>query len=140
MRVLVTGLESSGTRLLTRLLLPACDAVHRSVPHGELWWDDPGDVQAAIVIVRAWRWVAPSQVEHGHMDVWPMSVQEKLQDAFAHLVSQVVRLGVPWTLTTYADLVRDPSGTVDSLCRFLRVATPRVTEGIYDGNRRRECV
>jgi hypothetical protein len=137
-RVLVVGQESSGTRLLARLLTPAvAEVVHRSVPYGEQWWDDPGDVAAAVVIVRSWAAVAPSQQARGHMAVWePMTTQEKLQTSFIHLLLGIIDLGVPYTVVTYEDLVRDVRQALMGVCAFLGVPTPEVMEPVRDENQK----
>lgn len=56
MKVLATGLESSGTRYVTDLLLDAgADALHRSQPEGVDWIDLAAmldDFDAAVVVIR----------------------------------------------------------------------------------------
>lgn len=137
--VLAVGVESSGTRVLTRLL--SCsdelEVIHRSVPYGRDWWVDPGPIDAAVVIQRAWRYVIRSQMERGHMDIWAhLSPYDKLAMATEHLFVQVRRLDVPFTMVTYADLIQDPQGNMTELWQWLKVKPVPVTEVIYNGNGR----
>lgn len=137
MRVLAVGVESSGTRLLARLLAesPDVDAVHRSVPHGQDWWRDPGELDAAVIIMRSWRHVIPSQMRNGHMDIWAhMSPHAKLRLALERMVIEVARLGVPFNLVTYADVVAEPQATMDDLWAWLGARSTQLGEAVYDGN------
>lgn len=135
MRVLVVGLESSGTKLLTRLLAPVCDSVHRSVPYGDDWWADPGPVEAAVVIVRSWAPTAASQQARGHVEKWTgLTVADKLRHSLPLLVYEVDRLDVPWTLVTYEELTANPARALTGVCQALGLPVPEPGEAVYNGN------
>ena len=138
MRVLCTGPESSGTRLLARIVATGTgiEAIHRSIPHGIDW--DPfaphavGEIDRAILIVRSWTATAKSQSERGLVPNEAVGV-EHLQIAipifFRDLGSH------PWWMVTYQNLIDYPTVVLAELNAFLG-AELSLPEDLYDANQK----
>lgn len=104
MKVLCTGAESSGTRLLTRIVDTGegIEAIHRSIPH-EVHWDLSlvGEVDAAIFIARSWSAVAASQ-RNRRLVKSTEQAHDHIRAAYRTFFEWVT---VPWWLVTYGQLV-----------------------------------
>lgn len=138
-KVTCTGPESSGTRLLTRLVSGlGVVAVHRSVPHGPEWWPrlDDTDSTHMVVITRDIEKTLASQKRAGHMQVWQhrLSPQEKYDLSVGVLIRQTRLWGRKALWIEYEDLVAEPQRVMDAVAAFLGVEPRPVTEEI-DQNR-----
>lgn len=136
--MLCTGPESSGTRLLTRLVnLLDVEAVHRSIPHGDKWWDIPEYYDAAIFISRD-PWITEiSGVEAGHIENcgWTGHDREypyRLTNAWKHFAVNVILTDKKWIPITFEGLVSRPQWTLDNIADWLGVQHAEVTEEISD--------
>lgn len=145
MRVSVVGAESSGTRLMTRILQAAgAEAQHRSFPYG--FPDSPDEVRrwpvreveefwphAVVVMVRDWWATMESQVAAGYVrgsdEAWA-----NLRSAYLRIGEMVAAIQVPWYVVTYAGLVQRPDVVVGWLCDELGLPVPDLDEEIVDGN------
>jgi hypothetical protein len=162
--ICVVGPESSGNRLLTRLLIHAGgqgdgDAVQRwdasppsgespivwlrSVPHAGQWPDLVGWLEGlhgtgyavqVVVTTRDWFAQACSQVRAGH--VYTSSQAERHQQAaYLAIFAALARLEVPFLLLSYEALVQHPHAVMRRLCDRLGLTWPgTLPEPIVDGN------
>lgn len=129
MKVLCTGPESSGTKLLTRIVQTGADGEHRSMPHDNEWWD-PKQVphDCAVVIVRDGRWTAES--------AWDMPHCGSVDEALFRREMALRRLGelqVPVLWVGYEGLVAAPHAQVQVIGAWLG-ASLDVPEIVYDAN------
>lgn len=134
MRVLVAGPESTGGRLMARILEPVVDVVHFSLPmgpsRGRRYWPPATDWEGerfdrAVIMVREWHAAASSQARnHGQDDPYAT-----MRNAYRALVD----IEVPWWIVTYESLLVHPHATVEHLCKWLGVLAPDLPE-IKDGN------
>lgn len=158
--ILVLGAESSGTRLITRLLIAAgCygDSGHkqrldteavceppivwrRSFPHDGQWPNVKGmihDLQdadfdvRAVVVHRDWRATALSQVDAAHART-EADAYENLRLAYRAIAAQTSEIEV--TLISYESLVQHRRPVVSWLCSQLGIEPPTDIEMIYDAN------
>jgi hypothetical protein len=136
--ILVTGGESTGTRLMTKILIsmgyygdsgheqrldqviPQYPAIvwRRSVPHARQFpplaqmattLRGLGYEVSALVMMRDWHCAAKSQVQAGH--VANMEEAEcNLRKAYAHITEQL--RDVPFTMVSYESLVQRPANVV----------------------------
>ena len=162
---LVLGPESSGTRLLTRLLIAAgCEgsAAHhqpfdeqtpegvsplvwrRSVPQRGHWPDIAsmvGELRRrnysvhAIVTMRDWLPSAGSQVRAGHV-ADRVQAYTHLARAYPHIFAELGRAGVPFVCVTYAGLVGRPDKMLGWLTAYLSLPTPNGFEDVFDADER----
>lgn len=137
MVILVTGAESSGTRLAARILnRMGAQTIHRSYPHGGQWpIFSELHFDGAVVMVRDWGFAAESQVDRGH-------VQTKAQ-AYRHLARAAVEVPLqlagrcPWLTVAYGALVAHPEVVTATLAEFFGLNADVQLEPIYDANARR---
>lgn len=130
MRVVCTGPESSGTRLLTQIVAGmGVEAVHRSIPQGNDWeWYQREDYDAAVVIVRDFYPAARSKVTNRHCGDLGTSERE-LREAIA----VIPMLPYRWTLVTFSNLVTRPEKVAEEIAEFLGVEVGPLPE-IRDAN------
>jgi LPS sulfotransferase NodH len=159
---LVLGPESSGTRLLTRILIEAgClgDDGHeqrwdakapcgespvvwrRSVPHGGDYPNVLGLVAVlegrgyqveAVVVTRDWQAMAASQAANGHA----ADVEEataRIRAAHTYIIRELDLVGRQYTMVSYEALVQRPEATIEWLMARLGL-DERPIVPIYDGN------
>jgi len=158
---LVLGPESSGTRLVTRLLVAAgcagTDAHHqwwdreaptaerivwrRSVPHGGRWpdvermvWDlrEAGYAVRAVVTTRDWFPAAMSQ--NGQHVRSLEQAYANLKRALPIILAHLQEAGVDYELVSYEGLVARPRQMVAWLTGRLGLPMPGQIEEIVDGN------
>lgn len=157
---LVLGAESTGTRLVTRLLLASgCvgDGDHvqrwdsetptdplvvwrRSIPHNKVWPDIGGMADSlralgydvsAIVTSRDWSAAVPSQVAIGHVPDAETALRQT-RAAYPYIFAALLRHGIPYVLASYESLVTRPEA-IGRLCDLLGL--PRAEhEDVVDGN------
>lgn len=158
--ILVLGAESSGTRLVTRLLIAAgCygDGRHaqrldillirtslivwrRSFPYNECWpnvkkmihdLQGVGYEVRAVIVHRDWHATALSQISNGHAKT-VKGAYRNLQRAYRSIAEQTNEIEV--TLISYESLVQHGQAIVSWLCSRLGIKTPTEIEEIYDAN------
>lgn len=162
---LVLGPESSGTRLMTRLLVAAgvegdfghdqrwedslpseepLVAIRRSVPHRRQWPDIAGlvgDLRArryevtAIVTSRDWHSMIISQQAAPHAE----SVEEALahiRRAYCDIFSALGLRETPYEVVNYEALTQRPAKMLAYLFQRLGLPVPESIPYIYDGNAR----
>ena len=158
---LVTGPESSGTRLMTRALIAAgCfgDAGHeqrldggipdgtspivwrRSVPHKQRYPDLTRLVERlrtheyvvqAVVTTRDWHAMLRSQVALGHTPDIGKA-RHRTRRAYLHIFKHLDALGVPYIVASYESLVQRPRRALAAIAGELGLPAPVVD--VYDGN------
>lgn len=158
---LVVGPESSGTRLMTSILIAAgCygDDTHdqrldleipdnepllvwrRSVPHrGE--WVYPSyyleRLQAAgyettiLIMSRDWHSMAISQEQAPHA-ADVREAQENIRQAYCHIFQHI--RDTRFEIVNYEALTQRPEGTIRYLLRRLGLPEPGAFPAVYDGN------
>lgn len=137
MRVLCTGIESSGTKLCTDLLRKAgADAVHSSPNHRKRRGEFPHEASgfdAVVLVIRNWFAQTRSAVEHGHANDFE---DARLQTFWGlSYVLFGLSYGGPPNLyvVTYESLVSEPRAAFGKLCQELGLEEPEGYE-IGDGN------
>lgn len=160
---LVLGPESSGTRLMTRLLVAAgCfgDGGHeqrldkaildhpliawrRSVPHRKQWPDVGGMIQqlqthdydvTVLVMSRDWHAMSLSQVAAPHVaDV--AAAHEHIQRAYCAIFDALCTTQTPFEVVNYEALTQRPQETVATLMQRLGLSVQQEVR-VYDGNAR----
>lgn len=158
---MVLGGESTGTRLVTRLLLAAgCygDGDHvqrldthipedkpllvwrRSVPHANempniaemaLALVRAGYVVTAVITVRDWLCTAQSQVKAPHAPNDAAALYS-LQNAYRHIFAELPAF-VPYIMVNYESLALQPERGAANLYSLLNL-TPETAVYIYNGN------
>lgn len=144
MRIVVTGPESSGTRMLTRMLREAGGSVvHRPMPYGgkrkakdangrsvripgtAVWpelVDDEPDV--VVVVERDLRSTIRSQVEVGHVADEDEALAA-IRRAYLDIATQLAALKVPFWPVAYGAMSR-PEARAD-LCGWLGLDAGKIT-------------
>lgn len=139
-RVAVIGGESSGTRLMARLLSRAgCEVLHRSFPyegaplrHWPMAAVAGYEPDAVVVMTRDWWASVPSQVRAGHV---PDEATALANLRHAWQLTAQVAAGHDWVAVGYESLVQRPAVVVANVCHWLGIPAPDVGE-IFDGNNR----
>lgn len=160
---LVLGPESSGTKLLTKLLIGAGCAGddgdvqrwdtqpfegnlvvwRRSVPHGGEWPDlakcirrmeSQGYEVRILVTSRNWHAVMNSQVKTGHVQR-PAQAVENIRGAYRCIFGAILYSMVQFEIVNYESLIRPGSGTVPRLMESLGLRLDAPTY-LYDGNKK----
>lgn len=156
----VTGPESSGTRLMSSILIAAgCygDDTHeqrldhaipenepllvwrRSVPHRGEWPNITGylcDLQQAgyevttLIMSRDWHSMAISQEQAPHAADVDIA-QRNIRDAYRHIFKY--RIGV-FEIVNYEALTQRPEGTIRYLLCRLGLPEVGIVPAVYDGN------
>lgn len=158
---LVVGPESSGTRLMTKLLiaagcegddgneqrwdegLPQGDQVvwRRSLPHGGVWPDldevlwglnGRGYQVLFLVMSRDWHAMGDSQVQAGHVSDMETALKH-IRDAYSRICATLTITGYPFEIVNYETLVRPGGEAVARLMERLGLTIVRPVD-IYDGN------
>lgn len=143
--LLVTGVESSGTRLVALSLVnhPDLLVVHRSFPHGygdDRHWPDPVDlgVEAVVAVVREQRACSASRtIRHPTEEPWSTeNAYRKLFETVAGFATWGDNL---FYVVTYEGFCADPQPVIDGICDWLEVRRrPRIRadlgEPIEGGN------
>lgn len=142
--LIATGAESSGTRMLGRILATSgLPVLHLSLPHGETWWE-PGMIEH---IVRACghepRWVvihrlhgqAESAVRRGHARTLE-EAREKGLRADEVLFWSPVAPGAVWTW--YETWLRAPSAELAYVSERLSLPLSIPPDDLAAMQRRRE--
>lgn len=123
MRVLCTGPESAGTRMLTRLVDSlGVEAIHRSIPHGMEWWNPPTNIDRIVVIVRSALPNTLSAYEAGHYRHWghgPESVPARISEAWRIIGTEIPKMGLPWMPTTHESWIINSQAEYNCLAGFL---------------------
>lgn len=138
MRVVCTGPESSGTRVLTRTVnLLDVEAIHRSIPHAERWWDMPSQVDAFIFISRDPFITEMSGLEANHINHcgWKGIDREypyRLTNAWREFANNVIVPREKWIPLTFEGFVARPQWTLDHIAEWLGVESATITEKIVD--------
>lgn len=143
MRLAVVGAESSGTRLIARILSgTGADALHRSFPYGG---DGPRDPRrwpeedvvkfhpyAVIWMMRDWWATARSQVNANHVN--------SIEEAWYNIGCTTLRIAdmcsknnYRYFVVNYESLVQRPEIVVANLTDSLKLRMPTL-ENIIDGN------
>ena len=137
-KVAVVGPESSGTRLMTRILTDAgADALHRSFPYGageERRWPnldvEDFDPDYMVWMTRDWWATTASQVAVPHVADFDTAWQN-----VRHTQTVLARLSQSYKTfqVSYESLVQRPHVVVRNLTSALNLKMPPI-EQIVDGN------
>ncbi len=134
MRLLVTGSESSGTRMLSVLLTIAGAAVVHSSPAykrklGQGY--DPQHYDAVILIVRNGAWNAQSLVNRGHLmyDSPERQIVEDMTFVLTELNGKI-----PIYIVTYESLVHEQPHSFNALCKQIGLVPVRENGPIPNAN------
>jgi hypothetical protein len=131
-----TGPESSGTRMLSRLVRGlGVKASHRSIPHGMKWWDQPDGVTHIISVVRDPFMTEASARGAEHYKYW-----EGVDAEFPHRILKAQRVlawnaepfGDKWLPLTYDGLLIRPQWTMDRVAEWLGVEPQPLSEKVVD--------
>lgn len=133
MKILVAGPESSGTRLLARLVANlGVEVLHKSMPHGPDWPDvNALDCDRAVFILRDWHATLESQKNAGHLNYWPLHDPE---DRLRTSIAKMFVFEKPYVLVTYEGLVKRPVATLYWIADWLGVPRQPLPEDVFDGN------
>lgn len=141
--VLVAGPESSGGRLIFRLMNvhPDISAVHYSFPYGPssghryfptlktLLSHNPTHL---LITARDWEWMLKSKVANHLPDRHLAEVEQ--QDAFIELFNIAAEIDIPWRTVSYEALVNEPHHVYADLLWFVGVSDMPLPEDVYNGN------
>lgn len=143
MKIAVMGGESTGGRLVARLLSvdPGLDVIHRSLPHGartEVGTHWPFTEVATwrpdrvLVTVRDWDTSLRSKRLHHQ----PMRVlaEDEHRHAYEQLFMWVRLEGWRWRFVVYESLVAAPHEAMENLWAWLGRDPQPLSEEVYDGN------
>lgn len=161
--LLVYGPESTGTRLLTRILIAAgCygDGTHgqrldthipddepyiawrRSFPHARRWPDIERMANRlrekdyhiiTYVTMRDWYPAAMSQMRRGYASDVKQSLAN-MQNAYALIFSKLNKLNIPCIVFSYDALVSHPDQYLKKSLSMVGLEPPKDFEPIRDGN------
>lgn len=159
---LVLGPESSGTRLMTSLLIEAgcygdaghvqrwdknlpdfepCIVWRRSLPHGGKWPDvgqliarlqDSGYTVTAVIMSRDWHAMSRSQVDAGHT-LDPAGAIANIQEAYRLIFEAINPTALRFELVNYESLVQRPREAVAQLMARLGLPEAKGVH-IHDAN------
>lgn len=130
-RVLVCGPEASGTQLVARIVAtdPRALVIHRSLPHGDEWWDWRLATRAdeAVVVLRRPDVRALSAIKATHVRTLAEAESE-----YSRAIADLARIpDAVWI--SYEALVADPDTQIATLGRRLGLEL-RAPERIEDRN------
>ncbi len=157
---LVCGPESSGTRLMTQILIaagcdgdgghgqrwdtrdPGSDVIvwRRSFPHAQQWPSIPkmadrmrglGYEVTVVVTTRDWYPMCRSQVKAGHVGNVEQAL-ENLQMAYPLIFGGIAMAKVDFVVVSYEGLVQRKRAYLERLMPLLGLPTPEVE--LYDAN------
>lgn len=158
MGILVLGAESSGNRLMTRLLVEmGCDGIYtppyndvhpshakpfvwlRSIPYAQDIPDLPALVRSAptddinaVVMIRDWLPMISSQIASGHAPN-EQAATHRSRHALAYIFGFLLDADIPYTLVTYEGLISRPIQICRYLADRLGLSMPE-TLSIYDAD------
>jgi hypothetical protein len=119
MRVIACGPESSGTRLMSRIVATSgLKTIHRSVPHGPDWniGIEPGD--KVVAIVREEIATVQSAIEAGHAPHSNAAMRRR-KVAIVLIEEQARMVGVRPVWVSYEELMRDTEKVLAEVSEFL---------------------
>ncbi|TWT35198.1 hypothetical protein KOR34_00860 [Posidoniimonas corsicana] len=157
MAILVMGPESSGTRLMTSLLIDAgCygDATHRqridrtipqsgpivwrrSFPHGDGWPDavaairrlqSSGYIAKAVVMTRDWHCVVQSQLERRHATDAETALA-RLQDSYRRIYQALCETNIFYINVSYESLILNGGAAVSQALANFGLSSAGATIG-----------
>lgn len=127
MKVLCTGPESSGTRLLTRIVSTGAYAMHRSLPHGDDWWvGHLTGFDAVVAIYRNEQATIASAVARSHVLTGGQAADRRRR-----ALQELETLDPVWV--RYEDIVSNVKWFTELLGQRLGV-TLTFWDDVYDGN------
>lgn len=158
---LVLGPESSGTRLMTRLLIAAgCEGTdehvqpwdsqtptaplivwRRSLPHGGQWPDVQSLITrlqaahysvTALVMSRDWHPMALSQIDNGHVADMAQAI-DHVRRAYGLIFPALAATQTPFELVNFESLVARPQQAAAQLMTRLGLPVPECVE-VFDAN------
>lgn len=142
--VLVLGGESTGGRLLARLLDadPDLDVDHYSMPHGggadRRWPTDvelhAGEYDAVLVTLRSWLPMVASKRENHRPDATVEEIAAEIREAYERIIVWCQQRPVPWRFVLYDALVATPAETLTGICEFLDRPPLPLAEMVENGN------
>lgn len=159
---LVLGPESSGTRMMTDIMIAAgCDGTsghsqiwdakppdgnvivwRRSIPHSGVWPDiarmvellrGVGYTVMAVVMQRDWHTMTQSQIRDAQHAPDRDTALINIARAYVHIFDNITRARVPFVLAGYGDIVRN-EGSVRALLRLLELPDNITMPELYDGD------
>ncbi len=135
MRILVTGPESSGTKLVASLLRQAgADVTHSSpkyrIEQGKDLYDGYG-FDATVLVIRNGYTNVLSMVDNGHESNVSMAEWQIADDIYEILESLSSFFNVH--VVTYEAIVHEPKA-IEVLCETLGLDHTKITDTIGDGN------
>ncbi len=135
MRILVTGPESSGTKMVASLLRQAgADVTHSSpkyrIEQGKDLYDG-SDFDATVLVIRNGYTNALSMVDNGHESNVSMAEWQIADDIYEILESLNSFFNVH--VVTYEAIVHEPKA-IEVLCKTLGLDHTKITDTIGDGN------
>ena len=144
--IVCTGPISSGTRLMAGIVRDdwGLDAVHRSMPHWETWWDwrdFPADTRF-VIIVRRPDFSVQSAYRSGHgnpgLHGWKhrkhRAEKRELMEWWWKAIGLLAGFPRAWWLS-YEALVAEPRQQLENLAGWLGVK-PVLKRKIHDANER----
>lgn len=143
MKIAVVGAESSGTRLMTRIMQNAgAETLHRSFPYGGDGPTDPRrwpeeDVRqfnpyAVIWMNRDWWATAQSQVKALHVST-PEEAWYNISRTTIRIADLCKNYNFKHYMVNYESLVQRPQAVVRNITNTLGLPFPEI-ENIIDGN------
>ena len=134
--VLCTGPESSGTRLLTRLVGGlGIKTTHKSIPHALNWWDETAGITHIVCIVRDPFITQISATETGHPSFWSgreATFPYRITNAWQVMLDNCRTSGLPWIPLTYEGLLLRPQWTLDNIADWIGVERKPLIEQVKD--------
>lgn len=130
--IVACGPESNGTRLLTRILLTSGEEViHRSLPHGRLWWSwrDFPEGTRFVVIIRDIEMAVASEVRINPHVRNAAKYSLRKQRRSRRILSQIPSA----VFVSYETLVIRPHKTINDLGTRLGLQLS-LPEEVYDAN------
>lgn len=142
-QVLVIGGESTGGRLLQRLLSvdDGLRVEHFSMPHGggeDRHWPTKVELvgrryEAVLVTVRSWSPMIRSKVER-HVPLGATVAELEAMFAYEQIMAWLTGSGNHWRFVVYEALIADPDRVMADIWDWLGRPRLAVSEDIVDGN------
>lgn len=137
-RILCTGAESSGTKLVTSLLRQAGAEVDHSSPNYRREQNQfphtMRDYGAVVIVVRNWYTNAKSMIDAGHTHIGTEHARELMYYGLSDILYGL-RYGFHNKIyfVTYESLVHEPF-SLEVLCEELGLDYTKITDTVGDGN------